>query len=255
MQDKYTADIGDFGKYVLLSEIHKNSNRKVRIGINWYYVTREETKITDGRHIEYLDDNGKNSKNYRDCSHKLYDKLRKIVNDGRRNIKAIEQSRVLPEGTIFYSKPLPYSSASNIQRRIDRESWFKESLAALKLADIILLDPDNGIQTERIKATQIKAIKYVLKDEIQGYYRAGKSLIIYTHRDRTPESVYKQKLMSITTSLCELDKIKILKFKRVSVRHYVFLVQEEHMNLIARTMESLTREPYSFLFEEYTLFA
>jgi hypothetical protein len=258
VQDKYTADVGDFGKYVLLNEIYRNSNGKLRIGINWYYVNREETKLTDGKYTEYLYDNCKNSKNYRICFPKLYDQLRRIVNDGRRNIKAIEKGSVLPEGTIFYSKPLPYSSKSTIQKGMNREIWFEESLAALTMADLIFLDPDNGIQTERINATQIKAMKYVLKDEIQRYYRAGKSLLIYTHRDRTPESSYKEKLrrrlLSITSLLCELDRIKIVKFKRYSVRDYVFLMQEENMNLVARTIESLTREPLSFLFQEYTLF-
>lgn len=253
MQDKYTGDVGDFGKYGLLNEVHKKSGGKVRLGVNWYYVIGEERKMGDGRYTDYLSDNNKNSKNYRNCFPDLYDQLKRIVKCNRRNIKEIEKSLVLPNETIFYSKPLPYSSASPVRRKEDRENWFEESLAELDMTDMVFLDPDNGIQTERVKKTHKKARKYVFIDEIQRYYKSGKSLIIYTHRDRTKESAYRQKLLSVATLLKASDKIKVLKFKRVSVRHYIFLVRKEHKDLIASTIESLTREPCDFLFEEYTL--
>ena len=122
------------------------------------------------------------------------------------------------------------------------------------MADIFFLDPDNGTPSEKVKKTHKKAIKYVFTDEIQRYYESGKSLIIYSHRDRTPQSGYKRKLLSITANLPKAwGKIKVLKFKQVSVRHYVFLIQNEHNDLIMRTIENLTREPCNFLFEEYPL--
>ena len=254
MQDRYIGDVGDFGKYVLLNEIYKNSDEEFKLGVNWYYVTREERKTGDGRHTNYLSDDNPNSKKYRNCFPNLYDRLRRIVNCGQRNLREIEISAVLPKETIFYSKPAPYSSRSPVRRIADRENWFEESLAKLKMADIILLDPDNGIPSEKVKKTHKKAIKYVFTDEIQRYYESGKSLIIYTHRDRTPQPGYKRKLLSITTTLPKAwGKIKVLKFKRVSVRHYVFLIQNEHNDLIVRTIENLTREPCNFLFEEYPL--
>lgn len=253
MQDKYTGDVGDFGKYGLLNEIRKKSGEKFRLGVNWYYVTREEKKTGDGKHTDYLCRDNPNSNNYRKCFPGLYDQLRRIVNSGQRNIGKIEKSAVLPKETIYYSKPVPYSAGSPVRREVDRENWFEESFAELKGADIIFLDPDNGIQTETVKKTHKKAIKYVFIDEIQRYYESGKSLIIYTHRDRTPESGYKLRLLSITTRLKDSHEIKVLRFKRLSVRCYVFLIRSEHKDFIMGTIESLTREPWDFLFEAYPL--
>ena len=59
MQDKYTGDVGDFGKYGLLKTIVAESKGNIRLGVNWYYVTREEVSNGDGNRVSYL---GKESK-------------------------------------------------------------------------------------------------------------------------------------------------------------------------------------------------
>jgi len=168
MQDRYVGDVGDFGKYGLLNEICKKSNGGTRLGINWfYYVTREEKQKRDkGRRFDYLNDENKDSKKYAACFRDLYNELKGIV-DSRRSIGEIEKGLILPKETIFYSKPLPYSSVNPSEREEERKNWFKVSLSQLKSADIIFLDPDNGIQTDKVRKTQIKAIKYVLKRKLK----------------------------------------------------------------------------------------
>lgn len=252
MQDRYVGDVGDFGKYGLLNEICKKSNGCVRLGINWFYVTREEKQRGDGRYIGYLNDENRDSKKYEDCFPDLYDKLKGIV-DGRRSIKDIENGLILPKETIFYSKPLPYSSVNPSEREEERKNWFKESLSQLKSADIIFLDPDNGIQTDKVRKTQIKAIKYVFKGEIKEYYELGKSLIIYNHRDRKPKSEYDRKITDSLGQINSPNGIKVLRFKRVSVRDFIFLIQKEHRDLIDQTIDYLRSESCDFLFEIYNL--
>ena len=240
MQDGYTGDVGDFGKYGLLNEICKKSNGSIRLGINWFYVEGGEK----GKHTKYLRDDYKNSKKYKVCFPELYDQLKSIVDNDRRSIKEIEKDLVLPKETVFYSKPLPSSS-------VNRENWFKESLTKLKRADIIFLDPDNGIQTDKVKKTQIKAIKYVFKDEIKRYYELNKSLIIYNHKDRKPQSEYNRKILGVRHYVEMWNDIRVLRFKRVSVRDFVFLTQKGHQDLIDETITCLIREPYNFLFTRY----
>ena len=235
MQDGYTGDVGDFGKYGLLNEICKKSNGGIRLGINWFYVAGGEK----GEHIKYLRD-----EKYKVCFPELYDQLKSIVDNDRRSIKEIEKDLVLPKETVFYSKPLPSSS-------VNRENWFEESLTKLKKADIIFLDPDNGIQTDKVKKTQKRAIKYVFKDEIEEYYELGKSLIIYNHRDRRPQPEYNRKILGIRHCVKACNDIRVLRFKRVSVRDYIFLIQKEHQDLIDETITYLTREPHNFLFTRY----
>ena len=55
----------------------------------------------------------------------------------------IQNSGVLL-GTIFYSDMLnPVGTPSD--RRNTRERWFEESILALEDADLIFMDPDNGL--------------------------------------------------------------------------------------------------------------
>jgi len=150
---------------------------------------------------------------------------------------------VVPKETVFYSEPLPSSSVS-------RENWFKESLIKLKKADIIFLDPDNGIQTDKVKKTQIKAIKYVFKDEIKRYYKLNKSLIIYNHKDRKPQSAYNRKILGVRHYVEMWNDIRVLRFKRVSVRDFIFLTQKDHQDLIDETITCLTRGSYNYLFTQ-----
>jgi hypothetical protein len=47
MKDKYTGDVGDFGKYGMINELCNQSkirNSNIRLGINWYYTTNDEYK-------------------------------------------------------------------------------------------------------------------------------------------------------------------------------------------------------------------
>lgn len=251
MQDRYVGDIGDFGKYGLLSEICKKSKGSFRLGINWFYVTGEEKKRGDGRYIGYLSDENKDYRKYAVCFPDLYDKLKGIVN-GRRSIKEIEKGLILPKETIFYSNPL-LPQKNPFGREEDRKNWLEESLSQLKSVDIIFLDPDNGIQTDKVRKTQIKAIKYVFKDEIKKYYELGKSLIIYNHRDRKPKPEYDRKITDSLGQIKSPNGIKVLRFKRVSVRDFIFLIQKDHQDLIDQTIDYLRSEPCDFLFEIYNL--
>ena len=50
MQNRYTGDIGDFGKLGLLRRM---SGAGFSVGVNWY-MTPDESHNGDGRHIGYL---------------------------------------------------------------------------------------------------------------------------------------------------------------------------------------------------------
>lgn len=253
MQDRYVGDVGDFGKYGLLNEVCEKSKEKIKLGINWFYVTKVEKTKGDGEYTDYLSDEYRNSEKYRACFPELYDKLKIIVDDGNRSIKEIEKNLLLPKETVFYSTPLPYFSVDPSKRKEDRENWFKESLMKLKDADIIFLDPDNGIQTTKVKKTQIKAIKYIFKDEIKRYLEHDKSLIIYNHRDRKPKLEYDKKIIDAINHINAWNSIRVLRFKRFSVRDFIFIIQKDHQDLIDQAITHLIKGPYTFLFKMYDL--
>jgi O-acetyl-ADP-ribose deacetylase (regulator of RNase III) len=253
MQDKYAADVGDFGKYCLLDELSKQAGSTIRLGVNWFYATHEENANGDGNHISYLSDGRKDNARFRSCYPKLYDKLKSIVRRNKRSIAEIEANNVLPNGTIFYSKPIPHSTTTPAKRVTDRRAWFEESLTHLGDVDIIFLDPDNGIQINPSNKRQPNALKYVFTDEIQSYYKLGKSVIIYNHRDRRPRWEYERKILANFEYVSSPSDVRVLRFKRVSVRDYIFLIQEQHRDLMNRTITRLTSPPCDFLFEKYSV--
>ena len=148
MQDKYAGDIGDFGKFILLRQISRMGSSQLRLGINWYLTDRTEHKSNDGRHVDYL----QNKSEYRDCDPILYNKLRQIVSNSR-SVRALERSQILSEGTVFYSEPTPFRSTNFSDRVTYRDKWFEKSLEQLRPVQILFLDPDNGIQTPKVRKT------------------------------------------------------------------------------------------------------
>lgn len=252
MQDKYTGDIGDYGKYCLLDELFKQAGGKIRLGINWYYATHKETAKGDGRHIAYLNDENKNRRIFEACSPNLYGKLKTIVTQNQRSIADIEASKVLPKGTICYSAPVPHFAKKPDDRISQREAWFRKSLSQLDQTDIIFLDPDNGIHLEPSMKRRLKAVKYVFPDEMEAYYRLGKSLVVYNHRDRQPREKYEKKILVNRKFVKSPSDVRVLRFIRVSVRDHIFVIQKRHRAIINRTIALLTKPPYDFLFREYT---
>jgi hypothetical protein len=108
LQDKYTCDIGDFGKFILLNELRKLNEGSIRLGVNWYYTNKAEKVSGDGRHLKYLNSQNPKNKNFEVCSPKLYFQLKKIVEANKRYIAEIEKDLVLPSETIFYSTPVRF---------------------------------------------------------------------------------------------------------------------------------------------------
>jgi hypothetical protein len=251
MRDNYAGDVGDFGKYVLLRELMNQSDKTTRLGINWYYTDHEEAPNRDGRHVAYLDISVRDNLRYGSCCPELYDKLAMIIRQNKRRVAEVESSGILPRGTIYYSTPIPNSGMNPAERIQLRQSWFQQSLKTLENADIIFLDPDNGISLDISVKGKPFGMKYVFMDEIEAYNRSGKSLIVYNHRDRRPRDEYEMKILSIRQYVNSHTDIKVLRFKRVAVRDFIFLIQEHHRELMDLTIERLTNPPLDFLFKPF----
>jgi hypothetical protein len=77
VQDRYTSDVGDFGKYGLLRALcGMHDDPSLRLGVVWYLVP--ESHNDDGKHTRYLQVD-KGGLGY--CDRELYDGLRRLVVD------------------------------------------------------------------------------------------------------------------------------------------------------------------------------
>lgn len=229
MQNRYAGDVGDFGKLGLLRQISRSG---LELGINWYLVP-DESHNDDGKHIGYITD-----PRYNGCDDALRTSLKSIVN-GQRNVSALETMELIPNA-IYYHDML-YSPSQTFSRR----DWHIKALEVLRSADVVFLDPDNGVLVKSVSAGSSKSNKYVIPNEIADYFTAGKSVIIYNHRCREQEAVYLRRFnwMHGDSSLNNAV-INGVKFSRGTVRDYIFVLQSGHAVRIMACVENMLQGPW-----------
>lgn len=225
MQDRYTGDIGDFRKLGILRALQAAG---LSIGLNWY-LTPDETHNRDGRHVGYLE-----QERFRACDEQLWLELKGIVEAGRRQIRYMENDCVLKAA--FFSECLDFMGKSKLERREFRSDWFGTSLAAMDGKDIVCVDPDNGLIVPSA-AGRPKENKYVLPDELAGYYTQGSSVIYYQHKARRKDAFYIQQHDALVCSgrFPNAEGLA-LKFKTTSQRYYLFIIQPQHRETIEKVV-------------------
>ena len=207
MQDRYTGDIGDYGKLGMLRCL---AAAGFRVGVNWYR-TPDEDHNEDGRFTQYAHDN-----TYRDCDPQLWASLAQILDTKQRRVESLETPDILD--AVFYNEPLDFRKVSFLEREGKRADWHRRALAALNGCELVFVDPDNGLMVPSARRSK-KANKYVLPEELFNYYQQGASVIYYQHKARRQDSFYTDQ----HNKLLQDERIQGakglgLKFTRTSLR-------------------------------------
>lgn len=225
MQNRYVADVGDYGKYGLLRNISKSN---LALGINWY-LAPDESHNADGKHTAYLNNN---SDRYFD--NELYDILKGIIDNGNRDVHYIHDSGILPERTVYYDRVLDLSKTEDyLERQRIRQSWHLEAMKKLQSCEIVFLDPDNGLQVKSVSLTGIKGNKYIGINELIDYCIHGKSVIFYNHRERKSEEEYLNKFRDLKRDSAFVGYSWLgLKYIRGTIRDYIFIIHPRHFDEI-----------------------
>jgi len=204
MQDRYTGDIGDFGKLGLLRWLAQpDSGTTVRLGVHWYLTLPEDNN--DGEHRRYLDDPAQ----YRLCDAPLFDFLQRIrraevarPGELAREVAMLDASGLLPDGTRFFRDCLtpdgPHRAGSTAakERLARRTDLHLRAVERLQEAELVFVDPDNGIE-RKSRCHHKKGPKYVYLSELESFIDRGQSVLVYQHatRDKGGVELHAQKLM------------------------------------------------------------
>lgn len=241
MQNRYTGDIGDFGKLGLIRVLNSAG---LSIGVNWYH-TPDESHNGDGRHIGYL-----NNEQYQACDMQLWSELKRIVESGQREITALDNRDILQ--ATYYSNLLDFSGKTKAERTKLRSEWHKEALAALANIDIVFVDPDNGLIVPSAVGT-VKANKYVEPRELAGYYSQGSSVIYYQHKARRTDTFYIEQHKRLLSCPAFDGATGLgLKFVTTSQRYYFFIIQPKHKELINQQIQQMMNTAWK---EHFCLFS
>jgi hypothetical protein len=154
MQNRYTGDIGDYMKLGILRALSGG----YRLGVAWWLFPDEDHN-KDGRHISYL----RQPLRWRQLDPQLFDALEEIVTSGRRYVRSLETANLLPSA-VFASTPIP--SDPTLRRRQVRRQWFTTVQRTLERADLVFVDPDNGLEPNGYRQESAKAGKSILLTEI-----------------------------------------------------------------------------------------
>lgn len=215
MQNRYSGDVGDFGKFGLLRHLLNNS--KYSLGINWYLFP-DEGHNEDGRFTEYL-----TNPNFKSCDSELHNKLKAIV-ENKRCVKALEKSNLFNCKTTYFSKIVdfytdyPGQTKKNKNIRLSlREKWQDDAMATLSTANVLFIDPDNGLQIKSCKSlNQKKSGKFAYFNEIIKFHEGKEFTIIYHHLNRHKN--HGSHLQQIE------DRARELK-KKINPKHTIFCIR------------------------------
>jgi hypothetical protein len=248
MQNRYVGDVGDFAKYALLRSISYASPSGLRLAVIWYLYP-DEIHNSDGRHVSYL-----NSTPYRALDPELHAAMNRLVRRSKRSVMEVRKAVLLPHGTVFFEEPIVGelgSGASSRRREAFRTDWFVRAQAATGAADVVFLDPDNGIEVRSVPKRAPKAGKYVFWNEIEALWARGQSLVIYHHLNRTTSVRLQTEALTkrFTERLSCPPLLLSLLFRRGSCRHFWIIGQGDHSGRLKSRIEAMLKLGWSAHFD------
>jgi hypothetical protein len=250
MQDRYAGDVGDYAKLGLLRQLVQPTpfSPPLRIAVVWY-LTRNETGNSDGRHISYLQDT-----HLRACDPELHDALKEVIKGGQRSVQTLESCALLPsDRTMYYSAAMPdiiSNGGGHRSSATDRQNWFAEATKATKTADLVFLDPDNGVEVPSAPYSSVRAGKYVYLSEVRVFLERSQSVLLYQHHHRqvTTSAQIKQVMERLRPlAVCDSDIIAFT-FRRGSVRSFYLIAADAHSKMLGNNISKLKNSPWASFF-------
>lgn len=168
VQDRYAGDIGDFGKLALLRALAPER----RLGICWCRTDGSGESTNDGRHLAYI----QRPERFRPLDPEAFDALALFIDQvgqGRcgRAVSSLEALALLPADSLFHGVLCP-------RRLPDRRIWAAGMVEAIAGADLVFLDPDNGLEGGTLSP------KSAAVAELAALRQPGRAVLLYHHQTR-----------------------------------------------------------------------
>ncbi|MDH7593035.1 MAG: hypothetical protein QHG99_01595 [Methanomicrobiales archaeon] len=249
MQNRFICDIGDFGKYGLLRMLTGASGKDncitLSLGIVWYLASADKA-AKDGKKTRYLYDVGHR---LRSCDPELFDSLREIAICSERSIACIRDSRLFPEGTAYFEEilPVPENRKSGKHSSESREIWVQRALASTRGADIVYLDPDNGLMPLGMPLSRKESVKYASLEEIARFCARGSSAVLYHHLSRRVPAAVQIDALFRRLHEYRIEGVKtcLLRYHRGGARVFIILAMPRHRDILSRRARSMVeRTPW-----------
>ena len=256
MQNRYVGDAGDLGKHGLLRRLSgltdpDTAEPDLRLGLAWYLFP-DELHGADGKKVAnfggftaFLDPNHKDAEMHRQCDPDLWAKLRKYVDEGRRCVHCVQADPVLPKGTLYHDDLLYYWPSMNRPfRQTMRELWFAEALRATAGADLVCVDPDNGI-TRPEQMYRKKGPKFTYISDLRAFWEREQSVVVYQHLGMNEPAgvLISNKVALLRDGLPGAEPIP-LRYRHGSSRVFFVLPQPAHREQVEARLARMLDGPW-----------
>jgi hypothetical protein len=191
MQKQYVGAVGDLGKLALLRQLMGGR----QLAVCWYLTEDESCDTPPRRHFNYLD----RPDDFRHLAPEVFDALKDIVEDSlvRCRIGALRATGILGNA-VFHGKPVP-------DRARSRRNWAHELVQSVSAADLVFLDPNNGIQGTRLTPN------HVALAELAALRRQDRVLIVAQRQSgrRSDARFLRDRLQSLHYERIELIRLRL----------------------------------------------
>jgi hypothetical protein len=230
MKNQYFADVGDFGKYgflrLLAGETARDNDVRLSLGVVWY-LTPDDRNSRDGRHRSYIE----KPDEYKVCDPFLFDELKRANEAEAMGRNVSSTGHIFPSGTRVWDAELKIE---------DRASWLAGARRASELADLIFLDPDNGLEVPSVPVSSIGAPKYVYLDDLKYFVSEETTTVIYQHLPRLPhDREITRRLQQLKSRLPQRPSPLGVRFRRGTARVFLVLPAAKHESLIESRLNEL----------------
>jgi hypothetical protein len=219
MKHQYFGDENDYRKYGLLRAL--SGNGRLSTGVWW--MRTEDDGSSDGKFTSYLASGAA-----RRHDPLLFDHLRSALATGRRHLDHVEKSDILPNSR-FFSEIVP-------DKREARVAHTRRMMEVLGDTDLLVVDPDNGVEVKSKPVGSKGSSKFVQWSEIEGAYRAGQSVLVYQHFPRQARVSYTSAIanaMGVRTGVRRIDTFATTRVLFILAR------QETHVAVLEAGVRSI----------------
>jgi hypothetical protein len=207
MHIRYIGGISDFGKFALLRHVAQNRD----LAVCWYLTGAGNGTRNHDKQFDYL----RRPDEFRHLAPELFDRLTTLV-AGRRTtadpLTALQRSSVL-ENAVFLRQEVPKKASL-------RPLWAERTVDSVRGANLVFLDPDNGIQGQRLTN------RHVAFTEIAMLRQQGRVLIVGHHQSGRKAEV---KYLADRMKSIGFDTVEIIRLRLVTSCLYVILDQDTAM--------------------------
>jgi hypothetical protein len=181
MKNQYFGDINDYRKYGLIRCIINAGN--FRILVAWMLTPDDGS--TDGKLTQYLS----KPDQWQNFDPELYKGIQALINsNSHRKVELIEHTNLLPNAK-YFSDIVP---DTNVE---ERTNWTQKLIDISEDANLIFIDPDNGIEVNSKPYGRKHSSKFLYWREINDLWSRGKSLLVYQHFRREKRQVFIRRML------------------------------------------------------------